>query len=78
MLLIDDLLFLPAKGFLAVFKKIHELAEAEISPSTEKLQADLRNARLLFETNQISKEEYQRQENEILRKLNAQRQKNVP
>ena len=31
MFLIDDLLTLPVKGFLGIFKKIHEMAEQELS-----------------------------------------------
>jgi hypothetical protein len=72
MFLIDDLLTLPVKGFLGIFKKIHEMAEQELSDETyllEKLMA----LRLRFELDEINEEEYNRQEKELLARLDAAR-----
>jgi hypothetical protein len=72
MFLIDDLLALPVKGFLGIFKKIHEMAEQESSDETyllEKLMA----LRLRFELDEISEEEYSQQERELLFRLDAAR-----
>ena len=72
MFLIDDLLTLPVKGFLGIFKKIHEMAEQELSDETyllEKLMA----LRLRFELDEINEEEYNRQEKELLVRLDAAR-----
>ena len=72
MFLIDDLLALPVKGFLGIFKKIHEMAEQELSDETyllEKLMA----LRLRFELDEINEEEYNRQEKELLARLDAAR-----
>ncbi len=71
MLIIDDLLiWLPAKGLMAVFKKIHELAEAELN-SDSKLKEDLLRYQTMFELDQISEEEYKAKEDEIIAQLNA-------
>ena len=75
MLLIDDLLLLPVKGFFGIFKKIHEMAEQELSDETyllEKLMA----LRLRFELDEINEEEYNRQEKELLARLDAARDAN--
>ena len=72
MFLIDDLLTLPVKGFLGIFKKIHEMAEQELSDEPyllEKLMA----LRLRFELDEISEEVYGQQERELLARLDAAR-----
>lgn len=72
MFLIDDLLTLPVKGFLGIFKKIHEMAEQELSDETY-LREKLMALRLRFELDEISEEEYSQQERELLERLDAAR-----
>ena len=72
MFLIDDLLALPVKGFLGIFKKIHEMAEQELSDETYLLKK-LMTLRLRFELDEINEEEYNRQEKELLARLDAAR-----
>jgi hypothetical protein len=72
MFLIDDLLTLPVKGFLGIFKKIHEMAEQELSDETYLLET-LMALRLRFELDEINEEEYNRQEKELLARLDAAR-----
>ncbi|MEK6561466.1 MAG: gas vesicle protein GvpG [Nitrospirota bacterium] len=70
MLLIDDLLMLPAKGFMGIIQKIHEMVERELSDETyigEKLVA----LQLRFELDEISEEAYNRQEKGLLARLDA-------
>jgi hypothetical protein len=69
MLIIDDLLiWLPAKGLMAAFKKIYELAEAELNDES-KLKEQLLRFQTMFELDQISEGEYQKQEDEIMARL---------
>ena len=70
MLLIDDLLMLPAKGFLGIFKKIHEMVERELSDETY-IRERLVALQLRFELEEISEEEYNRQEKELLERLDT-------
>lgn len=71
MLIIDDLLiWFPAKGLMAVFKKIHELAEAELNDDS-KLKEELLRYQTMFELDQISEKEYQTREDEVIARLNA-------
>ena len=61
MLLIDDLLLLPVKGFIGIFKKIHEMAEQELSDEGY-IRERLMELQLRFELDEISEEEYTKQE----------------
>lgn len=71
MLIVDDLLiWLPAKGLMAVFNKIHDLAEAELNDDS-KLKEELLRYQTMFELDQISEKEYQAREDEIIARLNA-------
>lgn len=75
MLIIDDLLiWLPAKGFMAVVKKIHDLAEAEVNDES-KLKEQLLRFQTMFELDQITEEEYLRREDEIMARLNEIRER---
>jgi hypothetical protein len=70
MLLIDDLLiWLPAKGFISLFKKIKEIAEEEMNDET-KLKEELLRYETMFELDQITEKEYQKREDEIMARLN--------
>lgn len=75
MLIIDDLLlWLPAKGMMSLFKKIHDLAEAELNDDS-KLKEQLLRFQTMFELDQMSEEEYQKREDEIMARLNEIRER---
>ena len=75
MFIIDDILLAPVKGVVYIAKKIHELAEEELVDSEEKLKRELLDLQMLFETDQINEEEYQKGENDILERLSALKEK---
>jgi hypothetical protein len=68
MLLIDDLLLLPAKGFMGLFRKIAEVAEEEYTDDG-KVKEDLMKLHTMFEIDQISEEEHDRQEKILMQRL---------
>ncbi len=71
MFIIDDLLiWLPAKGFMAVVKKINDMAEAELNDDS-KLKEELLRYQTMFELDQISEKEYQKREDEIMARISA-------
>ncbi len=71
MFLLDDLLIgLPTKGFLGIFKKIAEMAENEFNDDT-KIKEELQRLQTLYETDQITDEEYEQREAELLERLEA-------
>lgn len=72
MLLIDDLLLLPFKGFIGIFKKIHEMADRELS-NEDYIRERLMELQLKFELDEIDEEEYTKQEKELVARLDAVR-----
>ncbi|MBI4690609.1 MAG: gas vesicle protein GvpG [Nitrospirae bacterium] len=69
MLLIDDILLLPVKGFFGVLKKIHEMAEQELSDEGY-IRERLMELQLRYELDEIGEDEYYRQEKELMQRLN--------
>ena len=69
-LLVDDILMMPFKGFIGVFKEIYKIADEELN-SKEALQKKLLGLQMRLEMGEISEEEYTEQEAEILDRLEA-------
>ncbi len=72
MLLIDDLLLLPFKGFIGIFRKIHEMAEHELSDE-EYIRDKIMELQLRFELDEISEGEYTEQEKGLMARLDIVR-----
>jgi hypothetical protein len=68
MLLVDDLLFLPFKGFTGLFRKIAELAEEEYTDEG-KVKEELMRLHTLFEIDQISEVEHDKEERRLMSRL---------
>ncbi|MBI4240405.1 MAG: gas vesicle protein GvpG [Candidatus Rokubacteria bacterium] len=73
MLLIDDLLALPFRGFLGVFRKIQEMVDRELTDEGY-IQEQLLEIQLRYEMDEIGEAEYAQQAAEWEAKLNAVRQ----
>lgn len=74
MFILDDLLIkLPAKGLLGLLEKITEMAEAELTDES-RIKEDLLLIQMLYETDQITEEEYQKREAELLERLTQVRE----
>ena len=71
MFLIDDLLLLPARMFMDVVEKIRDMALEELEDTPEKLQRELLDLEMSLETEEITEEEYQKKEKDILERLEA-------
>lgn len=75
MLLIDDILLAPLKGIIFLGKKIDEIVQREISDEG-RIKERLMELQLKFEMDEISMEEYDRRESELLDMIERiQRQK---
>ncbi|MBI4823588.1 MAG: gas vesicle protein GvpG [Nitrospirae bacterium] len=70
MFLIDNLLLLPFKGLVGVFRKVNEIAERELSDA-DLIREKLMQLQLRFELDEISAEEYERQERQLMEHLDA-------
>jgi hypothetical protein len=73
MLVVDDILLLPAKGLVGIFKKIHEMAKTELSDEKYTLEK-LMELQLRYEMDEISEEEYNKEEAKLQAKLNEIRE----
>ncbi len=70
MFIIDDILLAPLNGIIWLGKKINEVAEKEFSDEGL-IKEKLMELQLKFELDQISEEEYNRREKELLERLDA-------
>jgi len=71
MFLVDDILFSPVKGINWIFKKIHELAEEELSGEADRIRDNLTELYMQLETGEITEEEFEQQEAVLLDRLDA-------
>ena len=70
MFLIDDILLAPLNGVIWLGKKINEVAEREFSDEGL-IKEKLMELQMRFEMDEISEEEYNKQEEELLARLDA-------
>jgi hypothetical protein len=71
MLLVDDILFSPIKGINWIFKEVHKLAEDELSGESDRIRESLVELYMQLEADQITEEEFDRQESDLLDRLDA-------
>ena len=72
MFLIDDILLAPLKGVVWLGKKINEVVDKEMFDE-EGIKGKILELQLQMEMEKISKEEYDKQEKELLSRLEAVR-----
>lgn len=70
MFLVDDILLAPLKGVIWLGKKINEITEKEVSDEG-RIKEKLMELQLRFEIDEISEEEYNTQEKELLERLDT-------
>jgi len=75
MFLIDSILLAPVKGVIWLGKKINEVVEKETSDQGV-IKEKLMELQLQFELDEISEEEYNKKEKEILERLDVIRRNN--
>jgi len=70
MFLIDDIFLAPLKGVVWLGKKINDVIEKEISDEG-RIKEKLMELQMQFELDEINDEEYKKQEEELLARLDA-------
>ena len=75
MLLLDDIILAPLKGVIWIGKKLNEVAVRDFSDEG-KIKEELMKLQLRFELDEINEEEYTREENKLLERLDASRKAN--
>jgi hypothetical protein len=70
MFLIDSILLAPLKGVVWLGEKLSEIAEKELS-DTGRIKEELMALQLRFELDEITEQEYNEKEKELLDRLDA-------
>ncbi|MBU0999666.1 gas vesicle protein GvpG [Patescibacteria group bacterium] len=70
MFLVDDILLAPLNGMVWLGKKINEIIQKEQSDEG-KIKEELMKSQLQFELDEISEEQYTKQEKELLERLDS-------
>ena len=66
--ILDDILFSPIKGIVWVAQNLKDMAEAEMTDES-KVHEDLMELQMRLELNEITEEEYQKRENDLMERL---------
>ena len=69
MLLVDDILFFPARSILWIFREIHDAAQKEMAGEEESITEQLRLLYMQLETSRISEPEFDAEEKLLLDRL---------
>jgi hypothetical protein len=68
---IDDLVFSPVKGILTIFKELYKAAAQEMANEADSIRAELSRLYQLLDTGELSDEEFDERERELLDRLDA-------
>ncbi|MEM7622543.1 MAG: gas vesicle protein GvpG [Planctomycetota bacterium] len=71
MFIIDDILFAPAKGFLWIARELQKAAEQQQTDDRDALMRRLQSLHMKLETGDITEDEFEQIETEILDQLDA-------
>jgi hypothetical protein len=69
MFLIDNILLFPAHGLLAVFRELNNAVQQEFANEGEAIRTALSELYMMLETGQVTEEEFDRREKELLDRL---------
>ena len=69
MFLLDDLLLAPARGLMSVFRSLHEAVQDELANEAANIRNQLSEMYVLLETGRMTEAEFDRQEQELLERL---------
>jgi predicted ribosome quality control (RQC) complex YloA/Tae2 family protein len=71
MFLIDDLLLAPFRGIKFIAESVHDAAREQIENERQALRDEMNDLYMQLETGEITEEEFERREEEILDRLEA-------
>jgi len=75
MLIADDILLFPIKGVLWVFDEIYNAVDQELDNESDAITAQLQQLYAMLEGGEITEAEFDRQEAELLDRLDAVRER---
>lgn len=71
MFVVDTILLSPVKGFMWIVRELHNAAQQELKSESDQLTHRLSTLYMMLETGQVTQDEFERQEHEILTRLEA-------
>ncbi|MBI5789438.1 MAG: gas vesicle protein GvpG [Candidatus Schekmanbacteria bacterium] len=74
MFLIDDILLFPTRSLFWVFRNIHDAAAQELAQEAGNITVRLNELYMMLETKQITEEEFDAREKELLDRLDKLRE----
>ena len=69
MLIVDDILFFPARSLLWIFRELNNAVQEEIESEGEAITTELSELYMLLETGKITEDEFDNREKELLDRL---------
>ncbi|MEM1164819.1 MAG: gas vesicle protein GvpG [Planctomycetota bacterium] len=69
MFIVDDILFSPAKGFMWIMRELHKAASQELESEADRITAELSSLYMRLETGEITEDEFDERETELLDRL---------
>ena len=69
MLILDDILLLPARGIGFIFEEIRKAAQEESAGEEKAIRTELTELYMMLETGKITEEEFDAREKELLDRL---------
>jgi hypothetical protein len=69
MLIVDDVLFFPARSLFFIFQELHKAALEELNREAEELRADLSQLYLQLEAGTLTEAEFDEREADLLDRL---------
>ena len=76
MFVVDDILLSPIRGLFWIFREIHNAAQQDVNDEPEAITAELTDLYMMLETEQITEEEFEKREKELLDRLDELEEKN--
>ena len=75
MLLVDDLVTSPVNFVLWIMRQVHEAAEKELNDEADRIPVQLAELHRLLESRQITEQEFEEREGELLDRLDELNQR---
>lgn len=78
MLIIDDILFFPVRSIFWLFREISSAVDQELTSQVDDIMAELSELYMMLETRQITEDEFDKREKELLDRLDEIQQREMP
>ena len=78
MLIVDDILFFPVRSIFWLFREMYNAAQQELTSQADEITAELSELYMMLETGQITEDEFDTKERELLDRLEEIQQREMP